>query len=458
MKQVVFSVLSLSFAVVCLVDAAAAQGPPPDAQANPNGVVKIIPEPSLATLPNGERFVSTEGAFSIAMPLSISGYSEHTPATTGGTATGGSFSWRLREGVFVVSYFHYLTPEVTTEKDFTDSFAGFKDSFITRLKATIVTERDLNLGKMRGHEFKFRLPSGQIQIARMFVLGKEAYNMMAIINSNAPDAEPLVEKAFDSFALIDRADINSDIQKRLEQATPAALPQTPVAARETSDAVDRNLRGPVKTVREETSDVTGTTTEDRRLRSVTDYNESGNFVKEIDYDSDERPWMVNVYGYIDGSRVLRSGYISYENDPPPVAASPRSAAPKPRDTRYDLKYLYTYKNGKLVEIQLIRNDGTPSTKTIYKYNGSEVETTVFSEDGKLNQKYVYKLDEKGNHVEEFDADVLNFYGDRKTSISYDEFDDHGNWTKATKTLVTIKDGKEIRKSTWITYRTITYYK
>lgn len=458
MKQVVFFVLSLSFAFLCLVDVAVAQGPPPAAPANPNGVVKIASQPSLATLPTGERFVSTEGAFSIAMPSSIFGYTELTAATTGGTATGASYSWRLREGGFVVSYFHSLKTDVTTEKDFTDSFAGFKDGVITGSKATVVSEHDLNLGKMRGHQVTFRLPSGQIQIARIFFLGKEAYNMMAVLNSNAPDAEALVEKAFDSFTLIDRGEIKSDIQKRLEQATPAALPQTPVAARETSDAVDRNLRGRVKTVREETSNVIGTTPQDRRLRSVTDYSESGNFVKDIEYDSDERPWTVNVYGYIDGFRVMRSGYISYENDPPPGAAAPRSAAPKPRDTRYGLKYLYTYKNGKLAEIQLIQNDGSPSTKTVYKYNGSEVEMTVFGENGKLNQKYVYKLDDKGNHIEEFDADVLSFYGDRKTTISYDEFDDHGNWTKATKTLVTIKDGKEIRKSTWITYRTITYYK
>jgi hypothetical protein len=457
MKQVLLKLLSLALAVVCVAEAAFAQDPPP-VSAGPVSVTKIVPQPSLAALSPKERFVSADGTFSIALPRSITGYSAQTPKMTGGSATGGSYSWQLREGIFVVNYYNYNQLDLATEKDISEYFDGLKQSFFTQIKATVESERPLKLGNMRGYEYLFRLPSGQTGIMHVLAAGKQSYNMVALLSPNVPTAETLAIKVFESFELIDRAEIDADIQRKLEEATPAPLPQNPVVPKERSDAEDINLFGQVKTVTEEHENLSETSSGNgRQLASVTEYNEAGNRLKDVHYTSNARPSVINVYGYIDGARVMNSGSISYESDPPPPARAV-SAMRNPADTRYRLKYQFTYKDGKLAEMQLVQNDGTPATKIVYKYRGDEVEKVFFDEDGSINQRYVYKLDEKGNHIEEFAAALSKNDSDKRYIIRYESFDDHGNWTKATTLQVFTQDGKEILKPAYNTYRNITYYK
>jgi hypothetical protein len=104
------------------------------------------------------------------------------------------------------------------------------------------------------------------------------------------------------------------------------------------------------------------------------------------------------------------------------------------------------------------NDGGVWLKYIYNYNGDEREELVYDENGKLNMKFVYKLDDKGNAIAEFEPDVLKIYGDKRYTIKYEAYDNHGNWTKAVRTEIVTENGKDVLRPAYINYRTITYYK
>jgi hypothetical protein len=257
--------------------------------------------------------------------------------------------------------------------------------------------------------------------------------------------------------------ITPEMQKTIDQNTPAALPQTPAAKRDRSDAQDDNIKGKVKTVLIESETVGRPGS--RQIDSIEDFNEHGNRLKHIAVDSRGNPWEIAVYGYIDGARVSRSLYITYSYDPPPPPAPlrPRNAPPDPpRDHRYELKYEYKYKNGKMTEENYYANSGKQTTHIVYDWKSdASYEMLVYTSDGKLNQKFVRTLDKAGNEVEELNPDLIpgKPYGDNRSVTRYDAFDSAGNWTKKTVTFYKVlTNGTEPIPTTYITYRTITYYK
>ena len=242
---------------------------------------------------------------------------------------------------------------------------------------------------------------------------------------------------------------------------PPPLPQTPVVLRLTSDAEDEGFKGKIKKVVEESEDSSGTWgVQGRKMSSVENFDEKGALTQSDDYDSQGNPFQITVYGYINGKRVSNSKTTNYEYDPPPPPAvlSPKSSDVPKRDARYKYSFDYKYENGKLVESQLIYNNGRKGNRTVYKYSPNQVEELVYTEDGKLNQRYLSKLDPNGNEIEKTNFGLSNFdiYGDRHYKHSY-EFDAAGNWVKR----ITLKETKENGVSSWqpayISYRTITYY-
>jgi hypothetical protein len=290
------------------------QDPPPAARSRPITTTAL---PALTDISTAERFLSTEGAFSIALPKSISGYSP-MPSQKGMNASGSSYNWRFREGTIIVSYREIddASFRMPTDKDDADFFAGYRDSILAVTKGTVTSDRTVKLGTVPGHEYVFRLPSGQSEIARAYVHGNQIYSLLAILSPNVSNAEELIAKVFGSLTLIDRTTIDADIRKRVEEATPEQLPQDPVATKERSDADDEGLRGAVKTLTEEQEDLSGTwQVQGRHFSSITDFNERGNRTKQIFYDSKAKPYEVRAYGYIDGARVFKSGMIDYESDP-----------------------------------------------------------------------------------------------------------------------------------------------
>ena len=257
--------------------------------------------------------------------------------------------------------------------------------------------------------------------------------------------------------------LSAEILKRIEDNTPKALPQTPVAPKLKSDAKDAGLKGKVKSVVEEREQLVGYGTDQgRRLSSITDFNEKGNFLKGVFFDVKGRPSSVMVYGYIDGMRVSKSKYITYDDDGPTIQIAKPNSKEEVKtepDIRYSYRYEYKYIDGKLSEMQLFYNNGKKGIRSVYSYNENQMERLVYTEDGKLNQKYLTIFDKKGYEIEwtYFDIQQPKVYGDSKYSIKYDSFDKKGNWTKRTFLRLVVENEKEIYKPEFIKYRTITYY-
>ncbi|MEO6050495.1 MAG: hypothetical protein ABIP78_04095 [Pyrinomonadaceae bacterium] len=167
--------------------------------------------------------------------------------------------------------------------------------------------------------------------------------------------------------------------------------------------------------------------------------------------------MINVYGYIGGNRVEKS--ISYEVNSTRVGSGgPTQQQIHVPDVRYDLRYEHSYKNGRLVEMKIIRNDGTRWMRYTYEHSPNERSYIAYDENNEINQKYVFKLDADGNDVERTNVDVRKVYGeDFQFIITNLSFDDMKNWRHRTFTKILTIDGRKTKKRTSEEYREIVYY-
>jgi hypothetical protein len=324
----------------------------------------------------------------------------------------------------------------------------------------LLAETPANFGEYRGYKFTFEMQTGDKGSYRIFYVNRRSYAMMAFY-SNAQNAEALITRAFDSFALVPKSASDAAIDKRVEAAMPQPLPQEPRAPKERTDAEDENLLGKVKVVVTESEDRSGTWgTQGRKMSSVESYNERGDLTKRIGYDSKGKPFQITVYGYLDGHRVSKSSQIIYDDDPPLMALpAVRNGAPaSTRDSRYDYKYAFKYVDKRLNEKQLILNNGEKGMRYVTTYGRDRSEELVYDAKGKLNMKFLYKLDEKGNAVESVFVDVLGVRGtDEIYQIRYDSSDENGNWTRTTTLKQVKENGQLVYKDWYVTYRTITYY-
>jgi YD repeat-containing protein len=263
----------------------------------------------------------------------------------------------------------------------------------------------------------------------------------------------------DSFKLLSEAEVAAAVKAKESAAEPSPLPQEPVAARDGSDASDNRLRGAVKTVFEESENLTGTSTVSGRKRSSMEYyNEGGNLTKREDYDYKGNLFQITVYGYIDGARVSSFKLIRHNYDPPPMAVVlPPGAASTKSDLRYSNKYTFRYDDQKrLIEKTWILNSGETTARHVYKYSGTQLETLFYSRDGSLRRRLVASVDDKGNKIEETEFETLDGPSKEKSSFAY-EFDAKGNWVKRVTSNWVTKDGKSSFVPAYVHYRTITYY-
>lgn len=245
-------------------------------------------------------------------------------------------------------------------------------------------------------------------------------------------------------------------QKAIDAATPPPLPQTPVAAKLKSDASDEGLKGKVKMVKEEMQDLSGTwRVQGRKPSATTYYNELGNRTKHILYSYLGTPADISVYGYLDGFRVVHTGFIHDAATGPIGPASERSDSPY--DDRYSFRFQYKYaSNGSLEETRWVSSNGDPWLRYVYQRKGDELERFVYDREGKLNQRYVDKLDRTGNEIEQTTFDVRDNSIKTKYRFTY-KFDRLGNWTQMTVSKMEVHRGETAFSSAWIEYRTLAYY-
>lgn len=161
-----------------------------------------------------------------------------------------------------------------------------------------------------------------------------------------------------------------DFAKKIAEATPPELPQSPIADRAGTDARDTGLKGRVKSVIETTQEA-GKRTRDGYKDAY--YNESGNLIKTVDY-SDGYPDSVTVYGFIDKMRVTRSRDVTYAEGEKPepkgifMRMSDNAKDPSaPRDTRYDRRKVYEYDSqGRLIAESSYQNNESFGTKRLLR--------------------------------------------------------------------------------------------
>ena len=130
---------------------------------------------------------------------------------------------------------------------------------------------------------------------------------------------------------------------------------------------------------------------------------------------------------------------------------------KPSDPRYEVKLKYKYDDqGRISEETWLENDGELWLRYVYEHVNGERRETVFDKEGKLNQKYDYKLDAKGNDVEMISYDPKSGKVEGKEKYEYLSFDSHGNWTKRVEYESENGDDSKF-KIREVKYRTLTYY-
>ena len=126
------------------------------------------------------------------------------------------------------------------------------------------------------------------------------------------------------------------------------------------------------------------------------------------------------------------------------------------DDQVTARDFYRYdERGNELEKSCYTAEGKLKERTNQVYDkDTRIEKTVYSGDGVLKARWLYKVDERGNVIEEtlFDSGGLK---ERRT-FAY-EFDPVGNWTKRTSYLELSKDGQRTLEPEIVTRRTITYY-
>lgn len=258
-----------------------------------------------------------------------------------------------------------------------------------------------------------------------------------------------------------QVELSPQIKKRIADATPKPLPQSPVAPKLKSDAEDENLVGKIKTVAKESQDLSGTWSyQGRHFDSITDFDENGNRVKAVYFSSNGNPYEVSVFGYVDGARASYYNTVSEGNDMDTGATLNEVTKEKHApDPRYSYKYEYKYVGGKLAEMQMYLNTGEKGMRYVYNYTGNQMEELAYGYNGKLNQKYITVFDQKNNEVERHNIAVINLpRPDRNHLIKIEMSDEQGNWTKRTFLKITTENGKPTYEPAWVEYRAITYYR
>lgn len=416
--------------------------------------------PAPATSKVGDTFTSLEGRFTIGLPQQISGFRGVTIDTPKGKVTAGdSYSWRLAGAEYELSYIDKRkTPRASL--DITELLRGMSDAVVAQAAAQggkVLGNGEVKASGLPGREVRVEFPQAYV-INRVVAVGDRVYQITAVLKKDAQTLEG-ASRVLDSFRVLAVSDVEAAMRKSVEAATPAPLPQEPVARRPKSDADDEGLKGKVRTVFTESEDLSGTwSVQERKPSSMEYYNEQGNLTKRESYDYKGNPSDITVYGYLEGERVSLIARIRHEYNPPAgiIASAPGAAKPK-YDPRYSYRFKFKYDDGgRLLEKAWYMSSGEPWLRYVYNYKGNQREELVYSANGSLNQKYLSTLDGRGNEVEEVIYETKDDSIRSRYSYSY-EFDAKGNWIKRVSSKWGTKDGKEGYQPYSVYYRTITYY-
>ena len=138
-------------------------------------------------------------------------------------------------------------------------------------------------------------------------------------------------------------------------------------------------------------------------------------------------------------------------------------------------------SGRIVEVDLLREDGRLSGKHVLHYGSGNrpTEQQVYDRDGDLSGRLKFRYDALGRRIETVDQlgfvekttrytydargnlatmEEINPIGSTLWVYSYESIDSEGNWTKRAKGQEAVKFGKKVVVPVEVTYRTLTYHK
>ena len=443
-------VIKAILVVVTLPGVIYSQAPPP---AQSNQTKSEVPSISA-----GGNFTSLEGRFSVGLPDQNHGFHGLALPTPFGLARGDAYDWKMKEAAYVIGYADASQP-VDSPAVASQVFDRLREDFkklASSNQGLVWKDKQLELDKHPGIEQRLDLFSG-FMIQRTYLVGSRLYQTVVVVRTSQREHEGLATKVLDSFKILSESDVAARLASEATDAEPDLLPQQPVAARVGTDASDKDLHGRVKTVLEESQDLTGTWAVQTKKRDFFEaYNEEGNLTRSEQYDYKGNLDHVTVYGYIDGSRVSRSKVMKHEYNPPPPMGNAATGAKK-SDSRFQTRYEFKYDDQKrLIERRWFRNNGELSFRDVYNYKGNQKEVLGYSDNGALNQRNVYLLDNNGNEIERATFDPRDGAPGAKYSYEY-VIDPKGNWIKRTTSKVVMKDGKSTVEPQYVDTRTITYY-
>ena len=436
----------------------------------PSGASAVIKQTSSLrdVLAKENNFISLENFFGIALSERINYPETISVDQPDFKIRGSAYTWDFSEGVIVISTANfYLNNSVslTIEQGLAENVAGLRKRILAGLKAELLSQTPIKTGEYSGVKLDFSLPSGKKIKTRLYAIDGIRYDqLLAVINSdsNNNETEKIIEQTFDTFKILSQTDVNAEIKRKAEAATPVALPQEAIGKISKPDTKNDNLKGKVKNIFDETEGLSGKAHPKGRFATEEDFfNKEGNRVKNIHYDYRGNPDKITVYGYLDGAKVSKSAYLRYEYNPPaplPIPV-PFETVQKKRDLRYEYKYVNKYDEKKrLKESLLCSNDGELIGRDVFNYDDNKGEKITYNKQNVITYKTNYTLDDKGNLVEGVSTRIRT-QGEEKYEIRYryDEFDAHGNWIKRTILKPVTKDEKTTFEPTSIEYRKISYY-
>jgi len=204
------------------------------------------------------------------------------------------------------------------------------------------------------------------------------------------------------------------------------------------------------------------------------YNSRGNLYSKMAFKYDSNGKLIEMDDYTNG--ILKSK-LTYSYDASGNETERRSYLPGD-SLEYRIINKYDANGKKIEEIQF-KADGTLDSRylSIYDSNGKLVETNGFEQDSNQTVRIMHKYDDKGREAESkiYDTDTSNAMTDnfiydedgkiieainnlggivKKTTYSYDRYDNTGNWMFKKETETSFDSKVQVK----ITERVIEYYK
>ena len=152
-------------------------------------------QPQAAQWP---RFSSPEGRFSILLPGRPL-REDQTKETPVGRVEMHIFTSRTEGGIYVVAYADYAFGDAKRELD------ANRDSFLKGMKATLLSESDINIKGHPGREVNAWREQLTIR-TRMYLVGRRYYQMFVIVPTAQAVRED-TERFFNSFELVEDAPV-----------------------------------------------------------------------------------------------------------------------------------------------------------------------------------------------------------------------------------------------------------